>query len=122
MTYKLISTEYAGFAFQQFEMPMSTVALIDLDAKTYETMALHLFLENNEHTFTPYETLNLISSLFFEGSFDLAIAMGQNYRLVLFDLCVNNQEQFEFASIGHDVDHFEGLTCLDWSPDQTDAA
>lgn len=116
MTYKLISTEYAGFAFQQFEMPMSTIALIDLDQKTYETMALHLFLENNEHTFTPYETLNLISSLFFEGSFDLAIAMGQNYRLVLYDLCVNNQEQFEFANIEHEVDHLAGLQCIDWSP------
>ena len=43
------------------------------------------------------------------------------FRLVLYDLCVNNQEQFEFADIEHEVDHLAGLTCIDWSP-KTSAA
>lgn len=110
MTYKILSSEHQGFAFHQFEIPMSTIALLDLDAKTYDTMSVCEFLENNEETFTPYETIDLIATIFMGETYDFSPGMGMNYRVVLFDLCVHNPDEFEFVDIEHEVDHFEGFT------------
>jgi hypothetical protein len=110
MSYKIKSPEYAHLdALRAFELPMSTIALVDNVEKTYETMPLYQFLEANEDGFTPYETLDLISTLLLTGRADFAGGVGQTYTLVLVDLCVNNPDEFEFADVEHDTDLLAGL-------------
>lgn len=118
MTYKIAADalndrKLDTHTLQNFEMGMSTVALIDHVANTYDTMPLYQFFEANPDSFTPYETCDTIASLFMTGRTKVTAGMGDHYELVLVDLCVNNPEEFEFVEVEHDTDPFEGVTRVD---------
>ena len=118
MTYKIAADALNArtldtHTLQNFEMGMSTIALIDDIDKTYETMPLYQFFEANPETFTPYETCDLIATLFMTGKTTFAAGTGQTYTIALIDLCDNNPDTFEFTPVEHDVDPLEGMTDKD---------
>lgn len=112
MTYT-ISTDYnptnlSVATLQGVDYSMSTILVRDESEKTAETIPLSQFLENNEDTFTPYETLKLIHSLFAGRSYELLADVGSVYTIFLHDICIANIDDFDFVEVTHQIDPLIG--------------